>query len=71
MALWLEHRDEKGDLLDQVPCTDKRFIFAPDDSGESLVLSIDQARELCRPSNGLPFEKRDWVLRLSFADQDY
>jgi DNA-directed RNA polymerase specialized sigma24 family protein len=68
MGLWLERRDEKGNLIDRAPCTDGHFIFPVEEGQEALVLSVKQAQELARHSNGLPPEKRDWVLRVDFGD---
>lgn len=71
MGLWLEHRDEKGNLVDRA-----RFFggivmmmeMSDGDSEEPLVLSVKQAQELAKMSSHLPAGKRDWTLRIDFGD---
>ena len=62
MGLWLEHRDEKGTLIER-----ERFVGGV----VSLVehdLTLQQAVELCKLSAYLPSEKRDWALRIGFGE---
>lgn len=75
MGLWLEHRDEKGNLIDRGRFFGGRVIMANlveyIDGGSTEVIpefTLREAQELCKPSNGLPLERRDWVLRISFDD---
>jgi hypothetical protein len=81
MGLWLEHRDDKGKLLERtrfsggkVTMTDMVEYVAGSPTDplrfEPLVLTIDEARHLCRASAHLPTEKRDWVMRIGFEDED-
>lgn len=69
MALWLEHRDDKGTLIDRAQFSGGQVImheltdFAYQDG--PLVLSMNEARQLARVSSHLPVEKRDWVLRIA------
>lgn len=72
MGLWLEHRDEKGNLIDRGQFFGGQVVMplmgAGDGTEAALTLTLKQAQELAKMSNGLPAEKRDWVLRVKFSD---
>jgi hypothetical protein len=67
MGLWLEHRDESGNLIDR-----GRFLGGTvtlyEMAEEPLTVSADQAMKLAKLSSHLPVEKRDWVLRIVSDD---
>ncbi len=68
MALWLEHRDDKGSLIDRAQFNGGQVILHEmmDFAQEGpLVLSLNEARQLAKVSSHLPVEKRDWVLRIA------
>lgn len=62
MALWLEHRDDKGQIVDRAQFFDGLAV------GSSFSFSLEQARQLARVSVHSPLEQRDWVLRIGFDD---
>lgn len=77
MGLWLEHRDAKGQLTDRarfsegsVTMTNLTEFIEGGDTGVSPSFTIAEAVSLAKASAGLPPERREWVLRVSFADQD-
>lgn len=64
MGLWLEHR-ENGQLISSEQFASGTVAVPPtEEGGEPMVLTIEQAQMLARPSNGLPAERREWVLRV-------
>lgn len=73
MGLWLEHRDEKGNLLDRAQFLSGSATLYHlcevngDGSTQAPTFTIKQAVELCKLSAHLPVEKRDWALRVEFS----
>lgn len=62
MALILEQRgDTKPRVTTATPCHNGMFSLDHD-----YAITIAQARELCRLSNGLPLEERAFVFRIGF-----
>lgn len=60
MGLWLEQRDENGQLLAAI-----RFINGVADS-----ITIAEARDVCRVTAHLPIAKRAWALRIRFGEDE-
>jgi hypothetical protein len=76
MGLWLEHRDDKGTLIERsrflngsVTMVQLAEIYG-DGSTSAAVFSLKEAVALAKMSSHLPVEKRDWVLRVGLADED-
>lgn len=63
MGLWLEHRDDKGQLIEREPVLGGMAEFAFEQ------IPIQEALARAKASAGMPLEKREWALRLSFGDQ--
>lgn len=75
MGLWLEHRDEKGQLIDRacfqggvVVMSNLTEFFDGMDAGVSPTFTIKDAIALAKLSAYLPVEKRDWALRVESDD---
>ncbi len=72
MSLWLEHRDEKGILIEQAQFRDGRVEMLQlveihgDGSTSAPTFSLKEALALAKPSSHLPLDKREWALRISF-----
>lgn len=70
MGLWLEHRDEKGNLIDRARFYDGEVEMLGlvevhgDGSTSAPTFTLKEAMGLCKPSAHLPVEKRDWALRV-------
>jgi hypothetical protein len=69
MALWLEHRNDKGELLECVRFIGGRTTVCID-ADSDLELTVDEGRRLAQLSNHLPLDKREWVLRIDFLPPD-
>jgi hypothetical protein len=72
MGLWLEHRDEKGTLLDRAQFRDGivELVHLVEVNGDGSTscptFTVKQAVDLAKLSSFLPPERRDWALRISF-----
>jgi hypothetical protein len=70
MALWIEHRDSDGKLVDRARFEHGCAVLenmSDTDGGVPLDLTPDEARVLARMSSHLPPEKRSWALRIEFS----
>lgn len=73
----MEHRDDNGNLIDRSKFSEGICVVRGVTKGDGETspqpvesLGLKGAIELCRLSNNLPLEKRSWVLRISFGDED-
>jgi hypothetical protein len=63
MALWLEHRDDKGVLIEGA-----RFFNSSVTLIDQEPMALKEAVALAKPSAHLPVDKRDWALRIVVDD---
>lgn len=73
MGLWLEHRDDKGKLIERArflngSVTLSQLVEITDEgSTEEVCFSLKEAIALAKTSSHLPVERRDWSLRIGFG----
>ncbi len=74
MGLWLEHRDDKGNLIERARFYSGHVEMLSlaeihgDGSTSAARFSLKEGIELAKPSSHLPADKRDWALRVAFDD---
>lgn len=72
MALWLEHRDDKGTLIERArflngSVTLLQLIEITDEIVDGVCFSLKEAIALAKTSAHLPVERRDWSLRIDLG----
>ncbi|HEU5118652.1 MAG TPA: hypothetical protein VFT74_18790 [Isosphaeraceae bacterium] len=65
MGLWLEQRDENGVLI-----AAGRFRGGLCATLLGGNVTLEEAREMCRPSAHSPVERRPWALRIRFGEDE-